>query len=86
MGGDEFIVLILGDLDTAREVAERIRLGVMDHDFGFKVEVNNHKQKVSVSCGITPYIQGQNLDEFLQNADRAMYQAKTEGKNTVVSF
>ncbi len=85
-GGDEFIVLILGDLDTAREVAERIRLGVMDHDFGFKVEVNNQKQKVSVSCGITPYIQGQNLDEFLQNADRAMYQAKTEGKNTVVSF
>ena len=85
-GGDEFIILILGSLATARDVAERIRIGVMDYDFGFEVPVNGQKEKVSVSCGITPYIKGQDLDEFLGNADRAMYQAKTEGKNTVVSF
>ena len=82
-GGDEFIILILADMETARQAAERIRVGVANHRFEFakKIPID----RVSVSCGIAPYVPGQSMEAFLQSADRAMYQAKKEGKNTVSS-
>jgi diguanylate cyclase (GGDEF)-like protein len=83
-GGDEFIILILAGIDTARQVAERIRKDVTGHQFDFNSGRADSQPTVSVSCGVAPYAPGQSLDELLQNADRAMYLAKNQGRNTVV--
>lgn len=83
-GGDEFIILILADVDTARQVAERIRAGVANIQISLKGSVGEPGSGASISCGIAAYVSGQSLDGFLKTADRAMYQAKASGKNAVV--
>lgn len=83
-GGEEF-VMILGetDEDGARWVAERIRQRVallqLPHE-GSKHHV------VSVSCGVASVHPTRELsaDTLLQSADLALYQAKHQGRNTVV--
>jgi diguanylate cyclase (GGDEF)-like protein len=78
LGGEEFAVLL--PYDTAEEgalIAERLRAAVAAEPVG-EVEVR-------VSIGGTT-IQGEEavLDEVLGQADKALYDAKTGGRNRVV--
>jgi diguanylate cyclase (GGDEF)-like protein len=84
-GGEEFILLMP---DTAHEVgcevAERVRVAVMERDV-------QHREKqplgfLSVSGGVatTPY-HGLKLVTVLERADEAMYAAKRGGRNSIVS-
>ena len=83
-GGEEFI-MVLGetDEDGARWVAERVRQRVallqLPH-------AGSKHQFVSVSCGIASIHPTRELsaDILLQTADKALYQAKHQGRNTVV--
>lgn len=78
-GGDEFVVLLVEAPDRASlEIANRICSQVSQHKF------NALGTPVSVSIGHTQY-QGQSMDEFLQQADKMMYVAKTLGKSRVSS-
>lgn len=79
LGGDEFAVLIeapaLEDYD--RGVAERLLLEGAKPCFIDQIEFF-----VSCSIGITRYpADGNDADTLLSNADAAMYNAKSEGKN-----
>ena len=83
-GGDEFIVLLpetppKGSLD----VAERIRNAI-----GTKaLAIDGHRIAATVSIGIACYPEdGRSLDALAARADRALYQAKQEGRNRVVRF
>ena len=83
-GGDEFIVL-LPETPTngAAEVAERIRDAVM----GAPLEVDGKRVVCSVSIGAAGHpADGNTLDAVAARADRAMYQAKQQGRNRVVQF
>jgi len=88
-GGEEFAVLLYGvSLQTAAEVAERIRKSVEDSVFSGAIE----GLKVTVSLGVTEQMNsgleaGMQSEDFLKllikNADEQLYVAKRSGKNIV---
>jgi diguanylate cyclase (GGDEF)-like protein len=69
LAGDEF-VLLLPDHDSwqAEEVAEVIRLAMIP-----PFEVNGHSLSVGISVGVSPYQAGWRAEQWLINADQAMY-------------
>jgi diguanylate cyclase (GGDEF)-like protein len=84
MGGDEFVVLIDGaTLDVAPElVAERL-LDVMRQPF--ELDDGTMPLTVNISIGIASGDRG-SAGELLRDADIALYQAKTAGKNRYEIF
>lgn len=77
-GGEEFAVLMPNTPpDVAREVAERIRLGVVAHRF--------HHGHISVSVGLYgSNRRGLEPEWYIKRADQALYTAKASGKNVVI--
>ena len=80
-GGEEFAVLMPGaDLTDASTRAEKLRTAVAD----LTVEVASGTDvQVTVSIGIAEY--DGSLEEALHRADAALYLAKDNGRNQVVS-
>jgi diguanylate cyclase (GGDEF)-like protein len=80
-GGEEFAVLLPETgLDTAREVAERIRLAVMDSPVGTR----KGPVAVTLSAGVAVTdARSGDLGALLEAADGALYQAKAAGRNRV---
>ncbi|MAE93811.1 MAG: hypothetical protein CL910_04055 [Deltaproteobacteria bacterium] len=83
-GGDEFtMVLVDTDEDVARTIAERIRTAVESTPFEASGGETLH---VTCSLGIATYpSHGSTREELLDAADKAMYRAKSEGRNRVCS-
>ena len=81
LGGEEFAVMIRGDADASRAtaLAESIRA-----DFQ-RAMLGAHIAGVSptVSIGIAASHQARTLETLLALADRALYQAKANGRNRV---
>ena len=77
-GGDEFVVLLPEtDIVGAFVVAEKIRLGAEDLEMSIG-------SQTSVSIGLVSHPEdGLNPEELMHAADRAMYQAKSLGKNQI---
>ncbi len=82
IGGDEFLVVLRGvrDLDDAVRIAHQIREAVSE-----PVEVPGGVARVSASIGVCIARPGQSLDDLVAEADRAMYEAKSAGKDAVVA-
>ena len=82
-GGEEF-VLVLGetDADGARWVAENVRQHVSE----LGILHATPKRHVTVSCGVASVLpqSGFSFETLLRSADRALYQAKAEGRDRVV--
>ena len=80
-GGEEFVMLMTGsDLDASLEVAERLRGAVQQTGFHFR----DQAVTITLSCGLTRFSDGDSVDQALERADRAMYQAKQQGRNRCV--
>jgi len=76
-GGEEFMILASEiALDEAVLLAERIKNIIENHRFD---EVG----KVTISCGVTEFKEGDTIDSFIKRADDALYMAKKKGKNRV---
>lgn len=81
-GGEEFVVLMTGDLAAARVVAERIRLAIESQCIPQSIAAL--RQQITVSLGIAILNdQNETTEQILEAADAAMYQAKQMGKNRV---
>lgn len=79
-GGEEFLVLLPNtDISEASDVAEEIckRLS--------KAKILKDGRKVTVSIGATQYILGENVDHWINRADKGLYIKKKSGKNGVAS-
>jgi diguanylate cyclase (GGDEF)-like protein len=80
-GGEEFhLILPATTLELSCIVAERIRVAVEEHTFqGFDRPVH-----ITVSTGIAAY-PGNSADEaeLIKTSDKALYLAKTSGKNVI---
>jgi diguanylate cyclase (GGDEF)-like protein len=77
-GGEEFTILIPGiDLEKAGQFAEKLRLIIEESLFADKLHV-------TCSFGISSYIAGEDGDILLKRADKALYQAKADGRNRCV--
>lgn len=78
-GGDEFMIIIpSAGVDQARRIAEKLRQSVEEHEF-------RNLPLITISLGCSAYQAGEDLGEFIQKADSALYDAKRVGKNTVCS-
>lgn len=80
-GGEEFIIL-LSDTDGngAELLAERIRSSIQHHTIAYGMETI----KVTASLGVSTLRDNDTIESFIQRADKAMYTAKTKGRNQVV--
>jgi diguanylate cyclase len=81
-GGEEFVLLLPeAALSAARIGVERLRGRVaatpMAHLSGVPI-------RVTVSVGLTEHIAGESVTQTLERADRALYDAKAQGRNRTV--
>ena len=86
-GGEEFAIVLENTNDrVAKQVAERMRNGVSE----LKIlhEVSDVSEFVSLSCGVAsvPSSQIQSAEEFIEAADKALYESKINGRNRVSVF
>ncbi len=89
-GGEEFAALLARTgLNEAGEVAERIRANVAGHQF---VDAEGQAFQVTISIGLAAYHPEQRSgagrmdgEMLVGHADRALYEAKSAGRNKVVS-
>ena len=76
LGGDEFVVL-LENIDSSDKVAELA--ANLCRSMQEPLPYANQILHISMSVGVSLYPQdGQTLDQLINNADRAMYQAKAD--------
>ena len=80
-GGDEFVIILPEcDLEAAVIVAERVRKALE----GSLIRVGEVELAITLSAGVAVDLFGsQTLDDLLRQADRALYAAKTAGRNCV---
>ncbi len=81
-GGEEFALLSPGSCNSdAETIGERLRQSIECAD----IHVNNKTVKVTISVGISCWNEDiKTLDDWIQKADQALYQAKERGRNRVV--
>lgn len=78
-GGDEFLVVLPNsNSDKASIVAENIRRDVQNICFIGEL-------KITISVGVRQYSKG-NINILLDEADRALYEAKNNGRNKIVCY
>lgn len=85
-GGEEFLVVLPTiSKEDAAIYAERFRERVSSHPFPHRE--NQPLGCVSISGGIASFpVDGETIFRVIQHADRALYQAKSEGKNRVLQY
>ena len=79
-GGDEFVVLAghVGDADV-RLLFERTRAAVADA----RIPTRAGDVSITISFGVSTWIDGETGDQLLAAADAALYRAKDAGRNRV---
>ncbi|AFB32031.1 MULTISPECIES: PleD family two-component system response regulator [spotted fever group] len=84
-GGEEFTILLTDiDISKAIETAERVRVKIEYMDFHIEDQIEPLKNTISI--GVTRYKKEESIESFIERADKAMYEAKTTGKNKVVKL
>ena len=84
-GGEEFTILLTDiDISKAIETAERVRVKIEYMDFYIEDQIEPLKKTISI--GVTEYKKEESIESFIERADKAMYEAKTTGKNKVVKL
>jgi diguanylate cyclase len=82
LGGEEFLILFKGlDGAGAQNVLERMRVAFTRMDVKAP---DGAPLGVTASFGFVPATTDVTLDSILQDADKALYKAKREGRNRVV--
>jgi diguanylate cyclase (GGDEF)-like protein/hemerythrin-like metal-binding protein len=78
-GGEEFLVMTPATrLEGAMDLAEKLRAAMAAIDFP-------DAGQVTMSLGVSEYAPGESLEAWIERTDRALYRAKAEGRNRVVS-
>ena len=78
-GGEEFlIVLPESNLKEALASAEKLRRAIQEHDFKLAPET-----LISGSFGVAEYEPDESINSIVARSDKALYQAKSLGKNRV---
>jgi two-component system cell cycle response regulator len=81
-GGEEFIIVLSGaDQDRGQIAAERYRKAIERFEVA---DPRGERIPVTVSMGLARLEPGETIESFIDRADRAMYGAKTAGRNQMV--
>ena len=79
-GGEEFLILVPGSDDSGgADLAEKLRLAIEGEQHG-------PLNKITASFGVTGLMDGDTFDTLVKRADKGLYQAKTDGRNQVVTY
>ena len=77
-GGEEFLIVTPEtDMKGLKVIAENLRVNIESHVFPKAVTL-------TASLGITVFRQGDCAEKFISRVDRALYEAKSKGRNTVI--
>lgn len=80
MGGEEFLVIMPHtNIEGAITMGEKIRVEIEEY-------IHPIVGKFTVSIGVTQRLKTESFQTIYERADAAMYQAKNEGRNRVVSI
>jgi diguanylate cyclase (GGDEF)-like protein len=83
-GGEEVVIVLSNtDIKGAAEISQRICDGLSQ--IKFSVEQNEIALTASFGVAELTYNQASNTTQLLKLADDALYQAKSQGKNQVVT-
>ncbi len=78
IGGEEFVLLLpMTSLEAAKGVAEKLRTAVETAAFRH----HGAPVAVTISCGLTEFRTGDTPAAVYERADRALYEAKAQGRN-----
>jgi diguanylate cyclase (GGDEF)-like protein len=82
IGGEEFVILLpKTTLDTAATLAERLCQQISQSE----IKYDSKKISITASFGVASLLSNNKLSALIEQADRALYQAKKLGRNQVVS-
>ncbi|WP_152017985.1 diguanylate cyclase [Aliarcobacter butzleri] len=81
-GGEEFLVICPETkIEDAIKVASHINAAIKLHKF------TTYPNTVTISLGVATFSKHiKNVDDIILNADKALYQAKEEGRDKVIAF
>ncbi|WP_100656058.1 GGDEF domain-containing protein [Alteromonas flava] len=84
-GGEEFsVVLPNTSAEQALQIAETLRCAVLRSDIEHNSTVVNDKHQLSISIGVAVYNKGEEPNELISRADKALYRAKAMGRDKAV--
>jgi len=79
-GGEEFLIITpQTDITQAKNLANKIRFLIETYDF-------KDIGKLTCSFGVTEFIQKDKQGDMFKRADKALYEAKANGRNTIVAM
>jgi len=77
-GGDEFVVMLMEiPLEAAATLAKKIAEAIK------RIEINDFNMGISASIGIHQFGSNNATEDPIEEADKAMYRAKDNGKSTI---
>ena len=84
-GGEEFAILLpYTHIDEAKIVGERLRSAVESTPIAIDSEyIDTPSIDVTISMGIAEFNFDETGEELFERADKALYEAKTNGRNQV---
>ena len=84
-GGEELVAVLPGaDLSTCKEVAERVRRRISDAKLTRRT-TGQEIGSVTVSIGVAQFRLAESAETLIERCDRGLYQAKSAGRNRVVT-
>ncbi|MDR2613679.1 MAG: GGDEF domain-containing protein [Deltaproteobacteria bacterium] len=80
-GGEEFVLMCPGlPLEGACEIGEAVRRQVE----GTAIQIRGNLLPVTLSGGVAQFRPGESFESMVERADRALYRAKSGGRNRIV--
>lgn len=82
-GGEEFLVFLPNAaIESAMKIADKLRREVEKYTFTFE----NTSFHCSITGGVVIYDPELSVEKNITNADQALYQGKSMGKNLCISY
>lgn len=84
-GGEEFVIILpKTPISGAVKIADILREQIRSKDI--KNRTTGEKlSRISISCGVAQLKNQEEIDHWIERADRALYKAKQEGRNRVIA-
>lgn len=83
-GGEEFLCILENvDLDSVYSTAEQLRDKIINANISYTYEEKQHKITISIGCTTILDYSNNSITEYIDMADRALYKAKSSGRNCV---
>ena len=80
-GGEEFVMLMTGStVEACLQVADKLRASLGEIGFHFR----GKSVVVTASCGLSEYREDDTPEQLFERADKALYEAKEQGRNRCI--